>query len=248
MGRSASRGGEEVPSGPPASTRWGRSSSRTTAGQGGQVLADERDLPGRREVEVERPQQVGEGLGVAGGRAGEEAQHALRLALVGALAGQRREAQQAERRGAVARRDRVVADLLAARDQLLVVAGGREEAAALAVAEALDRRLGQRPRLVEPALLEGRLIQGEQRFEQEGVVLEVGVEVGPAVLVGAQQPPVLVAHRVEHEAGGRAGGVEVVLAAERRPAPRRGRRSPERSRRRAACRRAPAIRASPRAS
>ena len=42
---------------------------------------------------------------------------------------------------------------------------------------------------LEPALLEGRLVEGQQRLEQEGVVLEVAVEVGPAVLVGAQQAP-----------------------------------------------------------
>ena len=41
-----------------------------------------------------------------------------------ALAGKAAEAQEAERGGAVAGRDRVVADLLAAGDQLLVVGGG----------------------------------------------------------------------------------------------------------------------------
>src|SRR4051794_5748639 len=102
-----------------------------------------------------------------GGRASEEAQNVFRLALVGALAGQGGEPQEAERRGAVARRDRVVADLLAAGDQLLVVGRGREEATALAVSEALDHGLGQPLRLVEPALLEGRLVEGQQGLEQE---------------------------------------------------------------------------------
>ena len=48
------------------------------------------------EMEVERPQQVGEGLGVAGGRVAEEAQDARGGLLVGALAGEGTEAEQAE--------------------------------------------------------------------------------------------------------------------------------------------------------
>ncbi len=103
----------------------------------------------------------------------------LGLRLVGALAGQGREAQQAQRRRGVARGDRVVADLLAAGDQRFVVVGGREEAAALGVAEAGDHRVGERQGLLEPALLEGRFVEGEQGLEQEGVVLQVGVEAAP---------------------------------------------------------------------
>ena len=78
-GRSLSSAGEPVPSGPPARTRWGRCSARTDGGQLGQVVADQGHLLGRGEVEVERPQQVGEGLGVAGGGLGEEAEDALGL-------------------------------------------------------------------------------------------------------------------------------------------------------------------------
>ena len=43
---------------------------------------------------------------------------------------------------------------------------------------------------LEPAHLEGRLVEGEQRLQQEGVVLEVGVELRLAVVVGAQQAAV----------------------------------------------------------
>ena len=74
--------------------------------------------------------------------------------------------------------------------------------------------VGQRAGALEPARLEGRFVEGQQRFEQEGVVLEVGVEAGVAVLVGAQQAAVVVAQRVEDELGAAAGRVEVVLAAE----------------------------------
>ena len=157
--------------------------------------------------------------GWLGGRFGEEAEDAFGLLLVAALAGQRGEAQQAHRRGAVAGGDRVVADLLAAGDQRFVVVGGGEEAAALVVAEAGDHRLGELAGPLEPALLEGRFVEGEQRLEQEGVVLEVGVEVGAAVLVGAQQVAVGVAQLRPDELGAGAGGVQVVLALRgRRPA------------------------------
>ena len=217
MGARASSGGASLPSGPPARTRWGRKAGADDGGQLVEVVADQGDLLGRGEVEVEGPQQVGEGVGVLGCRLGEEAEDALGLLLVGALAGQRREAEEAERGGGVAGGDRVVADLLAAGDQLLVVVGGREEAAALGVAEAGDRSSSARARAsLEPARLEGRFVEGEQRLEQEGVVLEVGVEAGAAVLVGAQQAALGVAHRSRTNSAQRAGGVEVVLAAEHR--------------------------------
>ena len=75
------------------------------------------------------------------------------------------------------------------------------------------------------------------------MVLEVGVEAGLAVLVGAQQAPGVVGQRAEHEVGAPAGGVEVVRRGRARRRPRPGRRSPARSRRSAACRRGRARRA-----
>ena len=84
------------------------------------------------------------------------------------------------------------------------------------VAEALDHRVGQRARLAEPARVEARLVEGQQRLEQVGVILEVGVEAPAAVLPGAQQPAVGVAQRAEHEVGGAGGGLEVVGSLEHR--------------------------------
>ena len=106
----------------------------------------------------------------------QEAQHADRAALVVVLAGERGQAQQPVRGARVAGRDRMVLGVLAAGHQALVVRGGLEEAAALLVGEALDHRVRQLARGGEPARLERRLVQGEQRLEQEGVVLEVGVQ------------------------------------------------------------------------
>ena len=58
-------------------------------------------------------------------------------------------------------------------------------AALLAVGEAGDHRVGQRAGLDEPACLEGRLVEVEQRLEQERVVLEVGVQLCLAGVEGA---------------------------------------------------------------
>ena len=84
---------------------------------------------------------------------------------------------------------------------------------------------------LEPARLEGRFVERQQRLEQEGVVLEVGVEVGAAVLVGAQQAAVRVAQlaraRTRRRRGRRRGSPRG--RARRRPRP--GRRSSARSRR-----------------
>ena len=105
---------------------------------------DERHLPHRREVEVERLEQVGEGLRVLRRDLVEQRgapTSARSLVLV--LAGERRQAQQAVGGARVAGRDRVVLQVLAAGHELLVVGRGLEEAAALVVGEALDHRVGQ---------------------------------------------------------------------------------------------------------
>ena len=134
--------------------------------------------------------------------------------LVPRLAGQARQPQQAERGGRAAGRDRRVLELLAAGDQRLVVGRGGEEAAALGVGEAVEDLVGERARLGEPARVEGRLVEREQRLEQERVVLEVGVEVGAALVVRAQEPPAVVAQVAQHELGGSDRGVAVVRLAE----------------------------------
>ena len=73
----------------------------------------------------------------------------------------------------------MVADVLAPGDQLLVVVGGGEEAAALVVGEALDHRVGRLAGGVEPAHLERRLVEAQQRLHQVGMILEVGVQPSP---------------------------------------------------------------------
>ena len=106
-------------------------------------------------------------------------------------------------------------DVLAPHDQLLVVVCGGEEAAAVGVGEQLDHLVGGLARGVEPANVERRLVQGQERLDQVRVVLEVGGEVRAAVLVGAQQPAALVAEVPPYELGAGHRGVEVVLARDR---------------------------------
>ena len=83
----------------------------------------------RRQLEVERLEQVPERLRVPGRQLVQQAQHAHGLVLVAVLAGQRAEPQQPVGGARVARRDRVVLQVLAARQQPLVVGRGLEEAA-----------------------------------------------------------------------------------------------------------------------
>jgi len=132
-----------------------------------EVLADEGDLLGRGEVEVDRPEQVGEGLGVRGGGIGEEAEDALGGALVGAVPGEGAETQQAEGGGGIARGDRVVAYLLAAGDQRFVVGGSGEEATTLVVGEASEQGGGELVGALEPDGLEARFIEREQRLSRK---------------------------------------------------------------------------------
>ena len=102
----------------------------------------------------------------------------------------------------------MVLEVLAPRHQLLVVGRGLEEAAPLRVGETLDHGVRQGPGLGEPAGLERGLVERQQRFEQERVVLQVGVQLGLSVLVGAQQAPLPVAQLAQDEVRRIAGRVQ----------------------------------------
>ena len=85
--------------------------------------------------------------------------------------------------------------VLGAGDQRLVVAAGVEEAALRRVPELLDHDVGQVQGRLDPARLERRLVQRHQGVDQEGVILQVGVQLGRrAGAAGAQQPAVGRAH------------------------------------------------------
>ena len=59
---------------------------------------------------------------------------------------------------------------------------GRVEEPAVRIGEALEDRVHQRARRREPALVEGRLVQGQEPVGQAGVVLEDALAGRPAVL------------------------------------------------------------------
>src|SRR5215207_664139 len=89
----------------------------------------------------------------------EQAQHADGLPLQLAVAVDAGQAEQDEREHRVARGDRVVEEVLLARDEALALRRSEIEAAALLVREELDREQGQPARLLEPAQLAGGDVQ-----------------------------------------------------------------------------------------
>ncbi len=166
-----------------------------------------------------RLQHVPERGGMARRDLGYERDRAERVALVLLVAGELGEAQQADGCAGGAGGDGGVLEVLAPDDQRFAVCGGREETALLGVGEAGDHLVGQRHGLVKPALLAGGFEQRDQRLQQEGVVLEVGVDLGLAVVVGAQQAAATVAHLALQELG--AGDCGVQVASRRRRVRRR---------------------------
>ena len=130
-----------------------------------------------------------------------------------------RQAKQHRGEHRVARRRRVVLEILLARDELLPVGGREEEAAALVVGEELDGEAGQAVRLLEPAELTRRDMQLEQAVCSVGVVLEVARALGLACAKRAVQA-VTVGERAEQELAEPARRVEVVAPLE--PAARFG--------------------------
>ena len=82
-----------------------------------------------------------------------------------------REPQQDLGRGGVAAGDRVVREVLRPDHERLRVVARLEEAAALGVAEPAHELVGQRPRVLEPPELEGRLVQDQARIGHRRVIV-----------------------------------------------------------------------------
>src|SRR5581483_4105218 len=106
---------------------------------------------------------------------------------VARLARQQPEAE--ERRGGdrVSRRNGAVERRLGAIDERFVVARREEEAAALRVEEAIEKRVAQLARGREVAGIAGRSEEVEPCRGEEGVVVEVGVVLRDPVLPGAHE-------------------------------------------------------------
>ena len=122
-----------------------------------------------------------------------------------------------EREHRVARRRRVVVEILLPRDERLAVDRRQEEAAVHVVGEEIDRKQREPVRLVQPAELAGRDMQLVEPVRDVRVVLEVAGPLRDAVSPGSVQP-LAVGERAEQELGELARGVEPVVALE--PPPR----------------------------
>ena len=172
----------------------------------------QRDLFDRGEVEVKRAQHVSNSLGVAAERRVKEPEDAHRAVLIALFAGQRGKAKQPEGCRRVAGGNRVIVDVLAPGDQLLMVAGRGEEPALIGIFEELDHPIGCLPRRFEPANLKARLVERQQGLDQIGVVLEIGVEPPAALLPGPQQPSIVAAKLVQDELRAPGRCLQVVVA------------------------------------
>ena len=92
--------------------------------------------------------------------------------------------------------------------------GGEEEPAQLAILEVGDHPVGQRPGLAQPSGVAGRGVELEQPVGQEGVILQVGRDLGLAQAIGPQQAAVGRAELGQQELRGALGGLPVFLDAE----------------------------------
>ena len=126
------------------------------------------------------------------------------------------------------------------RDELLAVGRGEEEAAALVVAEELDREQCEPPRLLEPAQLAGRDVQLVEPVRDVGVVVEEAGTARLPVAPGcgrAARPAEIGPSRNSPSA--RPPSTQSVRSSRRARLGQR-RRARGRSRRRSPCRRGPA--------
>ena len=104
-----------------------------------------------------------------------------------------------------------------ARDQGLVAIAGEEEPPLLCIAKLVNHDLGETQSRVNPVGFAGRFIQPCQAVNQVGVVVEIGVELGFAILVSVEQASVGEPHLVENKVGGPPRGLEVTFVLEDAP-------------------------------
>ena len=104
------------------------------------------------------------------------------------VGGQHGQPQQDVGGDGVARGRGVIEHVLGPRNECFVVGRGVEEAAVFGVRETFENDVGKLDGSIEPARVEGRLVQRNQAVGDVGVVLEVAVQVGGvARLPGAEQ-------------------------------------------------------------
>ena len=137
-------------------------------------------------MEVERAERPAEGRRRPREEVADEPQRAYGLPLELVVAPDPREPQEDEGEHRAPRRRRVVVESLLPRDEPLAVGRREEEAAALGIAEQLDRGEREPPRLAQPAQVAGRDVQLVEAVRDVRVVVEVRRVLGLAV---AERPP-----------------------------------------------------------
>ena len=176
--------------------------------------AEQRHLDDRTDVEVERAEEAAEPGGIARHEVTHRTQGGHRARPVVGLSGEHAEPQERLDRHRAAGRHGVVEEIAGPDDQALVIDARVVEALRLVVPEETQHLVGQPARLVDEAALERGLVHLDQRRRDHRVVLEIGLQLGPAVLPGAEEAPVG-PHRAEHEVGVPDGRGDVIGTAER---------------------------------
>ncbi len=137
------------------------------------------------------------------------------------IAGERDESQERCDGHRIAGRGRIVVRILAAGDELLVVLAGVKESAVLRVPKLIEHHFDELLGGCDPARLEGRLVQIDQRFDQVGVILQVAIQ--PRLDVARQaraiQPAPGRAHSLQQVVRGGTGPGDVLRVVEHLPRP-----------------------------
>src|SRR5690349_10764125 len=106
------------------------------------------------------------------------------------FAQQMAESLKTKRRDTIARWRRVIGSWLGPSDELLVVAAGEEEPSRGGVLESREQRIGERLREFYVLDPEPRLNEVQQCSDQIRMIVEIGVQVRPAIFIRGKQPPV----------------------------------------------------------
>ena len=176
--------------------------------------ADDGNLAGVRQVAFERREPVAEGHGGGAKAPRDRAEQRGAPAGVLLVAREGREARQGLGGGGAAAGHGVVEHVPRPHDERLVVGAHVVEPAGRLVPEKPEHLVGELLGRPEPAVGEGRLVEGEQSVDEAGVVLEVAVQVRGAVLPRAEKTAVGV-QRLKHEGRVELRGLAVAWLAER---------------------------------
>ena len=152
-------------------------------------VADKKDRTRRRERVLERREERRASAGRFPKRSAECTYRALAGADVARFRREMAERDQCRRGDAVAGRRRIVGAGLGAMVEMLVIVAREVEAAVLAVLELREQKFGDVACPVEILAAKSGLHELEQRIEEEGVIVEVCIEMGALPFACREQSP-----------------------------------------------------------